>query len=67
LVVVGEVAVDVPLVEAGRVGDRLARRGDQLVGGRRHVKPGGELPEDSSVRLGQLDQDIHQFRFLSSG
>ena len=31
LVVAGEVAVDVPLIEGGCVGDRLARRGDQFV------------------------------------
>jgi hypothetical protein len=46
---------------------RLARRGDQFVGGRRHVEPGGELPEDPTVRLGQLHQDIHQLRLLSPG
>ena len=66
-VVVVEVAVDVPLVEVGRVGDGLARRGDQFVGRRRHVKPGSELPENAAVRLGQFQQNIHQFRFLAPG
>jgi hypothetical protein len=52
---------------ATSVVDRLARRQDQFVGGSRHVKPGGEQPENRTVRLGQFHQDIHQFRFLPPG
>jgi hypothetical protein len=66
-VVVVEVAVDVALIERRRVRDGLARRGDQLVGCHRHAEPGGELPEYSTVGLGQLDQNIHQFRYLPPG
>jgi hypothetical protein len=64
-VVVVEVAVDVPLVEVGRVGDGLTRRGSQFVWCSSHVEPGGKLPENPAVRLGQFQQDIDQFRFLS--
>jgi hypothetical protein len=67
LVIVVEVAVDVALIEGGGLRDGLARRGDQLVGRRRHVESGRELPEHPTVRLGQIHQDIDQFRFLSLG
>src|SRR5262245_1239317 len=62
-VVVGEVAVDVAPVQGGRVGDGLLRRGYPFVGSGRHVQPGGELAKDAAIRLRQLQQGIHQFRF----
>jgi len=60
--------MNVPLlVEAGRVGDGLTRRGDPSISCGNYSKPAGKPPENSAVLLGQLQQDIYQFRFHFPG
>lgn len=66
-IIVVEIVINTPLVEVGRIGDRLPRRHDEVIHRSPHIEPRFQLTQHLPLVDGQIDDRLDQPGFLSFG